>query len=203
MTPPTRRIDLFCEDRGHELFVRALITRIAREERVGLWVASVSTRGGHGRATQELSLWQKLMRGGHPGGPPDVLVVAIDCNCGQWSDVRASIVETIDAATFPRALVACPDPHVERWCFADPVAFRDVVGSAPPRDPGKCQRDLYKRLFGEALKTAGAVVLGGEMDMAPDIVRRMDFFRAGKAQPSLKHFIDDLRAALRELATSP
>ena len=51
------RIDLYCEDHGHELFVTALIRRLAREERVTVDLKTRSGRGGHGRAVTELKAW--------------------------------------------------------------------------------------------------------------------------------------------------
>jgi hypothetical protein len=46
-------------------------------------------------------------------------------------------------------------------------------------------------------------ILASEMDVAPDSVREMDLYRAGKAPPSLGHFIDDVKAALKQLGGNP
>jgi hypothetical protein len=43
------------------------------------------------------------------------------------------------------------------------------------------------------------VTLGG-IEFAEEIVECMDLYRAGKDEPSLKHFIDELRSALRTRA---
>jgi hypothetical protein len=37
------------------------------------------------------------------------------------------------------------------------------------------------------------------MEYAPDLVAAMDLFRAGKNQPSLRHFMDEIRSSLQNL----
>jgi hypothetical protein len=37
------------------------------------------------------------------------------------------------------------------------------------------------------------------MEYAPDLVAAMDLYHAGKNQPSLRHFVDELRSALQLL----
>lgn len=194
------RVDLYCEDLGHELFVRALLLRLAREERRRISILTRSGRGGHGAAMAEFRAWQRLSAGMGDDGPPDLLALIIDSNCQDWNGIRRELEDSIDSAVFSRAVVGCPDPHVERWCLADPKAFQDVVGAAPPEDPGKCERLLYKRLLRETITTTGQPILTDPMEWAPDIVRAMDLYRAGKNQRSLGHFLDHLRAALRVLA---
>ena len=202
MRPTEVRVELFCEDRGHELFVRALVSRLAGELAVPVELTATSARGGHGKAISELRLRQRMLKAGDRAGSPSLLIAAIDCNCSHWNTVRQEIEDAIDRSAVPAAVVACPDPHVERWVFADGEAFRRIVGATPPRDPGKCARDAYKELLRSSLASAGVPVLGSEMDVAPDIVRAMDLYRAAKAQPSLGRFVDDLRAALRRLGKS-
>ena len=48
-------VDLFVEDRAHEVFVSALAQRIAREERVELNMQARSARGGHPQLAPESS----------------------------------------------------------------------------------------------------------------------------------------------------
>lgn len=96
-------------------------------------------------------------------------------------------------------MIGCPDPHVERWYLADAVAFEQVVGAPPGPDRGKCERYAYRRMIEGTAATSGIPLLTGTADLAPDIVARMDLFRAGKSQACLGHFVSDLRAALRQL----
>jgi hypothetical protein len=193
------RIDLFGEDRGHEQFFRPLLERLAKDEGLDVEIHVVSASGGHPRALDALRSFQKALARGF-GRTPDLLVVVRDANRENWRNVKNDVIRVIDPAVFPRAVVACPAPYVERWCIADPAAFKKIVGVEPGRDPDSRDREAYKRLFSAAIHKAGIPILIDEMDLAPDLVAAMDFYVAGKAQPSLKHCMEDLRGALRALA---
>jgi hypothetical protein len=192
------RLDLYCEDSGHEQFTGTLLRRIARDLEVPLDVQTRNSRGGHGRALREFLAWQKVAAQRGSGSPiPDLLVLIIDANCNSWSECHHGLDESIDSTLFPAYAIGCPDPHIERWCFADPNAIQQVLGCPCPADPGKCERDFYKHLLRETILEAGQLILTDEMEYAPDLVEAMDLFRAGKNQPSLRHFIDEVRAALQ------
>ena len=107
--------------------------------------------------------------------------------------------EAIDSRIFVRCVIGCPDPHVEKWCLADPQAVQEVLGVAAPSVPEKCERYFYKQLLRQTIREAGQPILTNEMEYAPDLVAAMDLYRAGKNQPSLRHFVDELRSALRSL----
>jgi hypothetical protein len=191
-------IELFCEDRGHELFVRPLLARFLRERSLNAEIHVRSARGERERAVGEFRAWQSALGKGLVG-VPDLLVLVIDGNCKGWNTARSDLKDVISDATFPRAVVACPDPHVERWCIADPDAFRRVVGGSSPPDPGKCEPNLYKDLLRRAIEGAGQPILIDEMEYAPDIVSQLDPYKAGKQQSSLGAFLHDLDAALKDL----
>ncbi|HVT16423.1 MAG TPA: hypothetical protein VHQ90_09635 [Thermoanaerobaculia bacterium] len=193
------RIDVFCEDTGHEQFTGSLLRRIARDLQLQLDVQTRNSRGGHGRALREFRTWQRAVAAQHGIGSviPDLLVLIIDANCTSWFECRRNLAEAIESSFFPAHVIGCPDPHIERWCFADPQAIQDVLGCPCPADPGKCERAFYKRLLRETIRKAGQPILTGEMEYAPDLIEAMDLFRAGKNQHSLGHFIDEIRGALR------
>ena len=52
-------VELFVEDQAHEEFLKAMLGRIADEEQRKIRIRVRSARGGHGRALEELSLYQK------------------------------------------------------------------------------------------------------------------------------------------------
>jgi len=193
------RIVLFCEDRGHEQFVRALVERLAGEEGLRPTLQAPSARGGHARALEEFKVWQESFLNQTRHGLPDVLVLVIDANCSGWNVAHGQLEAAIDEGVIPHHVVGCPDPHVERWYIADPAAFQRVVGVPPGRDQGKCERNVYKRLVEDAVRTAGVPLLTGTADLASDLVEEMDLFQAGKNQSSLGHFVSDLRGVLRRL----
>lgn len=53
-----------------------------------------------------------------------------------------------------------------------------------------------KRYLAGYLEQAGKVVMEGGTEFADEIVRAMDLFRAGKNEPTLKRFVDDVKAAI-------
>src|SRR5882724_11393904 len=122
-------VDLFVEDRAHEVLISALVERLAREAGRKIAVHVRSARGGHGRAKSEFNVYQThVLRRMEGMKFPDVLIVAIDANCTGFNDARNSILDGIDASLKSQAIVACPDPHIERWYLADQTAFQQVVG---------------------------------------------------------------------------
>ena len=196
-------VDIFAEDRAQEVFVGALLRRIAREERVGLSVQVRSAQGGSARALSEFRAYQALIEKGiFPGSVPDLVVVVIDGNCSTPAKKR----EEIEGATRPglinRVVPGCPNPHVERWFLGDPESFHDIVGHRPVVGPEKCERQHYKQLLTRAIRLGQQVAPLDGIEFAPELVEAMDLYRAGKRDSSLRAFADDLRAKLRRIGTS-
>ncbi len=193
-------VDLFVEDRAHEEFLKPLMVRIAREEGVAVAVRIRSARGGHGRAVEEFRLYQMLVERGASAAPsPDLVIVGIDGNCTTLAKKREEIRSAASTPFSDRLVVACPDPHVERWYLADPDSFHAVVGHRPTLGKKKCTRDHYKDALAKAVRQAGHPATLGGIEFAREIVERVEWYRAGKNDKSLKTFIDDLRGSLRRL----
>lgn len=193
-------VDLFAEDYAHEAFLSAIIERLADIEKRTVSLRARSARGGHGRALAELALYQTAVLKGVAGmSIPDLLVVAIDANCATFNKAKKATEEKIEASFKDRTVVACPDPHVERWYLADPESFALVVGVAPRMGKKKCERGLYKRILSRAVVSAGHASTLGGIEFARDLVEAMDLYRAGKLEKSLKHLIDDLSVHLKSL----
>jgi hypothetical protein len=189
-------VDLFVEDRGHEALLKPLLERLGRERHRDVSVQVRAARGGHGNALAELALYQKsvLKRG---LTMPDLLVIAIDANCSSFTQARASIEQHLEQQFADRAVPACPDPHVERWYLADLNTFHRVVGIRPRIGRQKCQRDVYKALLAQAVINAGHPPTLGGLEFADELASAMDFYRAGKADNSLKHFLEEAAARLK------
>jgi hypothetical protein len=188
-------IDLFAEDRAHELFASALLRRILGEADVSFALNVRSAVGGHGRALAELRTYQMAVRK-NIGGlvRPDLLVVMIDANCNGQVAAKNAIRQEIIADRAGDVVIACPDPHIERWLFADPATFARVVGI--DRQPGrrKCERGRYKALLKDAVLSAGHFPTLGGLEFAEDLVKEMDLHRAERNEPSLKTLIEGIRA---------
>ena len=189
-------IDLFVEDSAHAEFLKPMLNRVAGEEGVEVRTRVISARGGHGTAIKEFKRYQhakdKIDR-----EPGDLVVVAIDGNCSTFAKAREEILNSTIPTLIDQLVVACPDPHVERWYLADPKSFEVVVGYRPRIIPNKCERDHYKHLLLEAIRKADHPAPLGGIEFAPELVEEMDLYRAGKSDSSLKAFLDDLRAKLK------
>ncbi len=193
-------VDLFVEDRAHEEYLKPLVHRVARERSKTVTVSVRSARGGHGRALSEMRLYQKAVAGGLGGlVMPDLVVVGIDGNCQPHRAARQSIIAELDEPFRDKTVIACPAPHIERWFLADTRAFAGVVGSSPKVRKGKCQRDYYKEVLLQAVVAGGHVPTLGGIEFAREIVEAMDLYRAGKADRSLKAFLDEVGASLERL----
>jgi hypothetical protein len=189
-------IDLFVEDRGHEALLKPLLERLGREQERDVSVQVRAARGGHGRALAEFALYQDSVLKGAVS-MPDLLVVAIDANCSSFREARASIEKELQEAFEDRTIAACPDPHVERWYLADLDAFHRVVGTRPKVGKQKCDRDVYKALLAQAVVNAGHPPTLGGLEFAEELAAAMSFYRAGKADNSLKHFLEAATARLK------
>ncbi len=155
-----------------------------------------AARGGHGRALAELTLYQESVIGGLVG-MPDLLVVAIDANCSTFTQARAVIEGQLQNAFAGRTIPACPDPHIERWYLADLNSFHRIVGVRPKIGRQKCQRDVYKALLAQAVVDTGHPATLGGLEFSEELAAAMNFYRAGKADNSLKHFLEDATARLK------
>jgi hypothetical protein len=192
-------VDLFAEDRAHEEFLRSMLTRLGREQEKRIALRIRSARGGHGRVLDELSLYQRAIAKPGTMTRPDFLVIAIDANCKSFNVTRREIEEKIDSSFRGHAVLACPDPHIKRWYLADPDSFQRVVGASPRIGKRKCERDRYKAILSKAILDGGHPPTLGGIEFAQELVEAMDLYRAGRAERSLKHFLDEANAQIKRL----
>ena len=149
-------VDLFVEDRAHEEFLKPLLMRIAQDEHITVWVRVRSATGGHARAIAEFKLYQRVMsRSPLSSAEAGLIIVAIDGNCSTFAAARRQLHDAADPTLQDRLVIACPDPHVERWYLADPQSFENVVGSRPDVGTGKCARGHYKQALATAIAKGG------------------------------------------------
>ncbi len=200
---PAVAVDIFAEDRAQEVFVDALLGRIAREENVALSVQTRSAKGGGPRALSEFRAYQVLLeKGVVRGAVPDLVVVVIDGNCATPTRKRDEIREATRPGLINRVVAGCPNPHVERWFLGDPDSFHEVVGHRPVVGPEKCERQHYKRLLREAIRRGQGVAPLEGVEFALELVEAMDLYRAGKLDSSLRAFVEELRAKFRQVGAS-
>jgi hypothetical protein len=189
--------DLFVEDRGHEALLTGLLRRLGADAGKPVVVRARSARGGPGRAFSELELYLKAIR--VQSSLPDLLVVCIDSNCQPVMKKRSAIARRLGTFIRDRSVIACPDPHVERWYMADPDSFRRVVGVRPTPGKKKCERGRYKAMLAKAVRDAGHPPTLGGIEFAAELAEAMDLYRAGKNEKSLGRFLADTRQRLQAL----
>jgi len=194
-------IAVFLEDIAQDMLIQALAMRAA--DGMGMPVDSIEFRvynasGGRGSVMTELRRFlREIERGRIP--PVPILVVAVDGNCHTHSARSREIRDIVNRHNYQGYLVcAVPDPHIERWYMAHPVALQRVTGSPELVSPPsyKCERGRYKEALRDAFRQGGVVPPLGGTEYAGDIVAEMDLTVAARNDPSLNEFLSDLRAAL-------
>lgn len=188
----TKAIAAFVEDFAHHQVIGALIDRIATEQGIGVRVEWRNAWHGHGQVVRELKEYLRDLE--RQGNPPDLLVIGTDANCRGLSERTRQI--PVDDSPVP-AVLAIPDPHIERWLLLDGAAFKAALGHGCRAPDRKCARARYKQALIEAISGAGLTPSLGGIEFAQDIVQAMNLERAASADPSLRRFLDDLRSVLR------
>ena len=191
-------IEIVCfgEDTGHKEVISAILARVSREEGIPFVQDWRSATRGHGKVLDELkSLLRDVRR--DRGAFPDLIVVATDGNCEGFTKRRGDIARLTDRIPGLRVVCAVPDPHIERWLLIDSAAFKSVLDVGCQAPDQKCERDRYKRLLRDAVRSAGISPALGGIEYAEDIVNAMDLDRSARSDPSLGHFLSELRPIVR------
>lgn len=202
------RIGYFLEDIGHQTFLEALVERIAREmamPHARLRAEVRNATGGRGQVFQELrDFLRDVSR--ERERPFDLLVVAIDGNCRGYRQTRDDILDVATQSDYAGPIAcAVPNPHIERWYLADPLALQQVleVDHVPDAPRYKCERARYKQVLRETIRQAGVVAPLGGLEYGADIVASLDLYTAGKADTGFKHLLDALGEGLAPFAREP
>lgn len=146
---------------------------------------------------EELTLYQRVLSKNVSGFPaPDIIVIVVDTNCSAYSEAVSGVKYKVQDDYEHRTVVACPDPHIEAWYMSDLPSFHSVIGIQPQIKMEKCERDYYKHALKQSVIKGGHAALLGGIEFAAELVTSMDLYRAGKAHPSLKHAIDEIRRSL-------
>ena len=130
-----REVALFLEDSAHRRIVGALVQRLADNRGIQVRMICRNAEGGHGRV---LDAYRDYLRDvvGRSSFLPDLILVAIDANCSGLNDRTQEFVRAASFGDVPLpptvfaipAVLAIPDPHIERWLLLDGAAFNGVLG---------------------------------------------------------------------------
>jgi hypothetical protein len=195
-------VTYFVEDEAQELFIKALIQRLATEAGVSVQHDPGSVTGGS-RSLVSLKTFLREEQHGHVRAT-DLLIIAVDGNCQGYQRKIAEMNDIIQRVGYLKPFIcAVPDPHIERWYLCDHQALRQALSSAikpKPSPKNKCGRDWYKTEYHRLLEEAEIPIIINDYEYAGAIVEHMDFYKAGRNEPSLRQFLADLGSALINLA---
>jgi Domain of unknown function (DUF4276) len=189
-------ISLFVEDRGHEVFLTALISRLAKYYRVTVKTEFSNARGGYGKAISKLKSYINDLLDDQED-VPDLLIVAIDGNCKGFSE-RKQEIESVTRGFSGQPIYAIPDPHIERWLLLDSAAFKKVLGKGCSAPTQKCERGLYKRLLREAVQKAGVIPFLDGIEYTEELVNAMNLEYLERTEESLGKLLKELRQKFQE-----
>ena len=193
-------IGLFMEDIAHVRFIISLVERVASETNIRLQCDVRSATGGIPQMRGEL---RRFLRD-HTNIESaffDVLIIVQDADHRSEAETKRQIQRHIEQSRYHReVIIAAPELYIEAWYLADTVSIQTISGSQDLiRVPqGIADKDEYKRTLSRIFPGA---LLGG-IEYADDIVENMDLYRASQNVNSLRHFMDELRSALTQLASN-
>lgn len=189
-------ISLFVEDRQHKLFLQTLIYRLAKQHGVPIKIKVSNSSGGHGAVSTKLRefigdlLHEREVL-------PDLLIAASDGNCKGYAGRRQEFDSAVKGYG-GRIVYVIPDPHIERWLLLDSTAFKKVLGKGCDAPPRKCERDLYKRLLLQAIRSAGKNPPLGEVQYTEALVKLVDLDYLERNDESLGKLLKELRQVFQE-----
>src|SRR5260370_7361512 len=95
------KINLFVEDRGHAIFLQALVHRLANHYGISVFIRLGSARGGYGKMVSKLKEYISDLQLDQED-LPDLLIVATDGNCKGYVDRKQKINSVLMGSTRPR-----------------------------------------------------------------------------------------------------
>lgn len=194
-------VALFVEDIGQVRFLTRLMERVAAEQEPSLQ-ARIITRNATGGGARVIAELRRFVRDlPTEEETPDLIVVALDCDCRRRSRVVRDLQKLLAGRVSSEIVFALPEPHVERWYLADQAALQRVTGAPgmPSLPPPRCRKDLFKRALADAFGAGDLYPSLGGVEYAEEIVSEMDLSVAARNDASLGAFIQDFRHCVTRL----
>ena len=190
-----RNINLFVEDEAHEIFLMALIQRLANTHNIEINITASNVRGGHGKVITELRQYKRDLQRNQED-LPDLIIVGTDSNCKGLSEREAEINQiTSDFGNLIITMI--PEPHIERWLLLDSEAFKTVFGRGCPVPDQKCERGRYKNMLLNAIYQATMVSPLDAIERVDELVNEMDLQRMAQSDRSIQRFFSTLQRQFR------
>lgn len=190
-----RNINLFVEDEAHEVFLIALIQRLANVHNIEINSKASSVRGGHGKVLAELRQYKRDLQRNQED-LPDLIIVGTDSNCKGLSE-RETEINQVTSDLGHLVITMIPEPHIERWLLLDSEAFKVVFGKGCPSPDQKCERDRYKKMLLNAIYQATMVSPLDAIERVGELVNAMDLQRMAQNDRSIQRFFNTLQRRFR------
>jgi hypothetical protein len=184
------KINIFCEDIAHEEFIKHMINRISDSYGIEVDISFSRSTGGYGRVISDLEDYISDLKTGTVHSP-DLIIVARDANCRGLADTKSEINSVLGRYK-QRAVLAIPDPHIERWLLLDSSAFKSALGTGCDAPDYKCEKGRYKDMLVEAVQNAGLPPQISGLEHTEDIVQSMNLDKMRTEDDSLGGFIQSL-----------
>ena len=132
----------------------------------------------------------------------DLVIVVHDTDCAGVDTIESRYKQLVQEAGYTGAyVVGAPEPHIECWYLADPLALQRVLhghAQAPVPD-SRCGRNRFKRVLAQTVRQAGIEPAEGGIEYGALVIEEMDIYRACSNVPSLARFVAHLRRAFRHI----
>lgn len=193
-------IAFFLEDSAQEALIPNLVRRLIADE--GKNPPDYNLRILIARGGGSIGAYKEFIKGvkkrKHPAA--DVLIVGSDGNCNGFAKRRTQLNNAAKDIPYATVITAIPDPHIERWYLLDSQALAQAAGvpvqAVPPT--AKCDKGHYKRLLKDAFAHHNLIPPLGGAEYGPRVAATMDLYAAGVADHSLRDFVDQVRAWLKQ-----
>jgi hypothetical protein len=190
-----RNINLFVEDEAHEMFLIALIQRLANAHNIEINIKASSVRGGRGKVITELRQYKRDLQRNRED-LPDLIIVGTDSNCKGLSECETEISQ-VTSDLGDMIITMIPEPHIERWLLLDSEAFKTVFGKGCPVPDQKCERGRYKNMLLNAIYQATMVFPLDAIERVDELVNVMNLQRMAQSDRSIQRFFNPLQRRFR------
>ena len=190
-----RNINLFVEDEAHEVFLIALIQRVANAHNIEINIKASSVRGGRGKVITELRQYKRDLQRNRED-LPDLIIVGTDSNCKGLSE-RETEISQVTSDLGDLIITMIPEPHIERWLLLDSEAFKTVFGRGCPVPDQKCERGRYKNMLLNAIYQATMVFPLDAIERVDELVNAMNLQRMAQSDRSIQRFFNTLQRRFR------
>jgi hypothetical protein len=190
------RVEIICEDRGHDFFFSPLLRRLLSDRGVDHEINTFSDKRGYPGVKRALQgYFSEYVR---EKGLPDILVIVYDADRKPPAELRAEILSKVHEQYHALICICCCIPHVERFYLLDFHAFRVATGF-DGNQPSVSPRGDFKQKFRDLTEAAVGVAPLGGLENAKEIVELIDLERFRQADSQARSFVTCVERRVNEM----